>query len=181
MHHKKILLGVTGGIAAYKVPELVRLLVTGQHDVSVIMTRSAHKFVTEHTLSALTSKRVRTDLWDLDAERAMGHIELAKWPDIFVITPASANTLAKLAQGCCDDLLSTVYLATTCPIVVVPAMNQAMWDHPATQRNLEQLKHDGVRIMDPEHGEQACGDVGIGRMPEPQDILSFLSMMWQQD
>lgn len=181
MHHKKILLGVTGGIAAYKVPELTRLLVTGQHDVSVIMTSSAHKFVTEHTLSALTSKRVRTDLWDLDAERAMGHIELAKWSDTFVIAPASANTLAKLAQGRCDDLLSTVYLATTSPVVIVPAMNQAMWDHPATRRNLEQLKQDGVRIMDPEHGEQACGDVGIGRMPEPQDILTFLNMMWQQN
>lgn len=181
MNHRKILIGVTGGIAAYKVPELVRLLVTEQHEVATLMTRSAHKFVTEHTLSALTSKRVRTDLWDLDAERAMGHIELAKWPDTFVIAPASANTIAKLAQGRCDDLLSTVYLATTSPVVIVPAMNQAMWDHPATRRNLEQLKQDGVRIMDPEHGEQACGDVGIGRMPEPLDIQLFLKTMWQQN
>lgn len=181
MHHKKILLGVTGGIAAYKVPDLVRLLVTEHHEVATIMTRSAHKFVTEHTLSALTAKRVRTDLWDLEAERAMGHIELAKWPDTLVIAPASANTLAKLAQGSCDDLLSTVYLATTSPVVIVPAMNQAMWHHPATQRNLEQLEQDGVRVLDPEHGEQACGDVGIGRMPEPQGILSFLNTMWLQN
>ena len=154
---------------------------TGNHEVSTILTSSAHKFVTEHTLSALTSKRVRTDLWDLDAERAMGHIELAKWPDTFVIAPASANTLAKLAQGRCDDLLSTVYLATSSPVVLVPAMNQAMWDHPATRRNLEQLKQDGVLIMDPDYGEQACGDVGIGRMPEPQDIVSFLNTVWQQN
>ena len=179
MQHKKILLGVTGGIAAYKVPELVRLLVTENHDVMAIMTRSAHRFVTEHTLSALTSKRVRTDLWDLDAERAMGHIELAKWPDTYVIAPTSANTLASFAQGRCDDLLSTVYLATIRPVVVVPAMNQAMWNHPATQRNLKQLKCDGVQVIAPEHGEQACGDVGLGRMPEPKDILSFLQVTWQ--
>lgn len=180
MHPKKVLLGISGGIAAYKAPELIRLLVAECHEVAPIMTRSAHRFVTEHTLSALTAHRVRTDLWDLDAEQAMGHIELAKWPDTFVIAPASANTIAKLAQGRCDDLLSTAYLATTSPVVIVPAMNQAMWQHPATQRNVEQLEHDGVSIMAPDHGEQACGDVGPGRMPEPDDILSYLNDAWQQ-
>ena len=180
MQPKKVLLGISGGIAAYKIPELVRLLVAEHHEVATIMTRAAHKFVTEHTLSALTSQRVRTDLWDLEAERAMGHIELAKWPDIFVIAPTSANTLAKLAQGRCDDLLSTAYLATTRPVVVVPAMNQAMWQHPATQRNIEQLEHDGVHIMAPADGDQACGDIGPGRMPEPHDILSYLNDAWQR-
>ena len=181
MHPKKVLLGISGGIAAYKVPELLRLLVAEHHTVAPIMTQSAQKFVTEHTLSALTSQRVRTDLWDFDAERAMGHIELAKWPDTFVIVPASANTIAKLAQGSCDDLLSTAYLATSSPVVIVPAMNQAMWQHPATQRNIEQLENDGVCIMAPEHGEQACGDVGPGRMPEPNDILLYLREVWQQN
>ena len=145
------------------------------------MTASARKFVTEHTLSALTSHRVRTELWDVEAERAMGHIELAKWPNTFVVAPASANTLAKLAQGLCDDLLSTAYIATISPVVLVPAMNQAMWDHPATQRNVEQLKLDGVRIIEPAHGEQACGDIGPGRMPEPHSIQSFLNAMWAED
>ena len=181
MHRKKILLGITGGIAAYKIPELVRLLVADHHEVATIMTASARKFVTEHTLSALTSHRVRTELWDVEAERAMGHIELAKWPNTFVVAPASANTLAKLTQGLCDDLLSTAYIATISPVVLVPAMNQAMWDHPATQRNVEQLKLDGVRIIEPAHGEQACGDIGPGRMPEPHSILSFLNAMWAED
>ncbi|MXZ44659.1 MAG: bifunctional phosphopantothenoylcysteine decarboxylase/phosphopantothenate--cysteine ligase CoaBC [Gammaproteobacteria bacterium] len=181
MRSKKVLLGITGGIAAYKVPELIRLLVAEHHEVAPIMTRSAHKFVTEHTLSALTSQRVRTDLWDLEAERAMGHIELAKWPDTFVVAPASANTIAKLAQGRSNDLLSTAYLATTSQVVIVPAMNQAMWLHPATQRNIAQLKQDGVCILEPEHGEQACGDIGPGRMPEPEDILSFLKTLWEKN
>lgn len=181
MRPKRVLLGITGGIAAYKVPELVRLLVAEHHEVAPIMTRSAHKFVTEHTLSALTSQRVRTDLWDLEAERAMGHIELAKWPDTFVIAPASANTIAKLAQGRCNDLLSTVYIATTSQVVIVPAMNRAMWQHPATKRNIAQLEEDGVCILEPEVGEQACGDIGPGRMPEPEDILFYLKTLWDQN
>lgn len=181
MHPKKILLGITGGIAAYKVPDLVRLLVVKKHEVATIMTKSAHNFVTEHTLSALTAQRVRTELWDLEAERAMGHIELAKWPDTFVVAPATANTIAKLAKGLCDDLLSTAYLATTSPVLLVPSMNQAMWQHPATQRNIEQLELDGVQIMSPAYGEQACGDIGPGRMPEPHEIASFLDVMWQRE
>ena len=181
MHSKKILLGITGGIAAYKVPDLVRLLIASQHEVATILSTSARKFVTEHTLSALTSQKVRTELWDLEAERAMGHIELAKWPDTFVVAPATANTIAKLAKGLCDDLLSTAYLATTSPVVLVPSMNQAMWQHPATKRNIEQLELDGVQIMAPVYGEQACGDVGPGRMPEPHEIVSFLDAMWQRE
>lgn len=181
MFSKKILLGISGGIAAYKIPDLVRLLSADNHEIATIMTASAHKFVTEHTIAALTPHRVRTELWDLEAERAMGHIELAKWPDTFVIAPASANTLAKLSNGVCDDLLSTAYLAATSPVVLVPSMNQAMWHHPATQRNVKKLDLDGVRVMIPAYGEQACGDIGTGRMPEPEHIVSYLNAMWQQE
>ena len=181
MQPKKILLGISGGIAAYKIPELVRLLVADRHEVAPVLTSAARKFVTEHTLSALTSHRVRTELWDLEAERAMGHIELAKWPDTFVIAPASANTLAKLTNGLCDDLLSTTYLATNSPVVLVPSMNVSMWQHPATQRNVKQLEQDGVNVMEPAYGDQACGDSGPGRMPEPSDILNYLISSWTEE
>ncbi len=174
MQASKILLGITGGIAAYKTPELVRLLTTRGHEVCVILTDGSKHFVTETTLTALTSRRVRSDLWDLDAERTMGHIELAKWADVLLIAPATAKFIAKMVHGQSDDLLSTVYLATNAPVMVAPAMNQAMWAHPAQQRNIQQLKDDGVIIVGPVHGDQACGDVGLGRMCEPQAIVECI-------
>jgi len=172
MDGKHVLLGVTGGIAAYKAPQLVRDLRSVGADVRVVMTRSASKFVTGTSLQAVSEQRVRDDLWDEDAEGAMSHIELARWADIVVIAPATAHTIARLATGVSDDLLTTLCLATGAPIVVAPAMNQQMWLHPATQRNVEIIRSRGTHILGPEDGDQACGEVGPGRMVEPTTIVA---------
>ncbi|MFL6576893.1 MAG: bifunctional phosphopantothenoylcysteine decarboxylase/phosphopantothenate--cysteine ligase CoaBC, partial [Povalibacter sp.] len=167
---RKILLGVTGGIAAYKSPDLVRRLIERGADVQVAMTRGAQQFVTPLTFQAVSGKPVRTDLWDESAEAAMGHIELARWADEIVIAPATAEFVAKLTHGLADDLLTTVCLATTADITVVPAMNRQMWANAATQANVKILKERGIRILGPASGEQACGEVGVGRMLEPAQI-----------
>jgi len=174
MQGKRIVLGIGGGIAAYKTPALVRQLVAAGMDVTPVMTESAHHFVTATVLTTLSGNRVRTDLWDLEAESSMGHIELARWADTLLIAPATANLLARLAHGLADDLLTTLYLATTAPTIVAPAMNAEMWNHTATKRNIGVLKTDGVRVIGPEYGEQACGEIGPGRMLEPEDIVSRL-------
>ena len=168
---RKILLGVTGGIAAYKSPDLVRRLIERGADVQVAMTRGAQQFVTALTFQAVSGKPVRTDLWDESAEAAMGHIELARWADEIVVAPATAEFLAKLTHGLADDLLTTVCLATTAKITVVPAMNRQMWANAATQANIKILKERGVRILGPASGEQACGEVGVGRMLETVQIV----------
>jgi phosphopantothenoylcysteine decarboxylase/phosphopantothenate--cysteine ligase len=169
------LLGVSGGIAAYKAAELARLLIKAGAEVRVVMTRAATEFVAPMSFQALTGRPVRTELFDAAHEAAMGHIELARWADAIVIAPASANLLARLAHGLADDLLSTLCLAATAPLVVAPAMNQAMWGHPATQSNLELLRERGTLFAGPAEGEQACGDTGVGRMAEPEQILRVLS------
>jgi phosphopantothenoylcysteine decarboxylase/phosphopantothenate--cysteine ligase len=173
-HARRILLGVTGGIAAYKSPDLVRRLSERGAEVQVVMTRGAREFVTELTFQAVSGRPVRSELWDKAAEAAMGHIELARWADEIVIAPATADCIAKLAHGLADDLLTTLCLASQAPISIAPAMNQAMWKHPATQANLALLRARGVRVLGPAAGEQACGDVGPGRMLEPVDIANQL-------
>jgi phosphopantothenoylcysteine decarboxylase / phosphopantothenate---cysteine ligase len=166
-----VLLGVTGGIAAYKVAELARLLIRNNVEVQVAMTEAATRFVTAATFQALTGKPVITDLWDASFANNMAHIELSRGADAIVIAPASADFLAKLAHGAADDLLSTTCLARNCPLLVAPAMNVEMWDNPATQRNVATLRADGVTVMGPAPGDQACGEVGMGRMLEPEEIL----------
>lgn len=174
----RILLGLTGGIAAYKAAELTRLLVTGGHDVRVAMSEAASRFITPVTLQALSGQPVATDLWDASIANAMGHIELSRDRDLIVVAPASADFMAKLAHGLADDLLSTLCLARDCPLLVAPAMNRQMWSNPATQRNVRQLIEDGVRILGPASGDQACGEVGMGRMLEAaqlyEEILAAL-------
>lgn len=170
----RVLLGVTGGIAAYKAPELVRRLVERGCEVQVVMSRGAREFVGPLTFQAVSGRRVRDDLWDTEAEAAMGHIELARWADVVVVAPATAHFLGTLAAGLADDLLSTLCLATTAPIVVAPAMNQAMWANAAVQANRALLEARGVRILGPASGDQACGEVGPGRMLEPNEIAAAL-------
>lgn len=171
---KHILLGITGGIAAYKAAFFARLLIKAGYEVRVVMTEGAQAFITPLTLQALTGNKVHTTLLDAEAELGMGHIELAKWADLVVIAPASANTLARLAMGCADDLLATVCLATTAPIMLAPAMNQQMWAHPAVQLNVQTLQDMDYHIIAPASGEQACGDVGAGRLPEPEVLLAHV-------
>ena len=170
--NKNILLCVTGGIAAYKAAELVRLLKTSNACVKVLMTKSAQEFITPLTMQALSGEKVHTDLLSTEAEAAMGHIELAKWCDLIVIAPCSANSLSKIAEGRGDDLLSAVCLATESKIFIAPAMNQAMWKDKRTQKNLSKSIKAGLNVIGPASGEQACGDVGDGRMTEPTDIVS---------
>jgi phosphopantothenoylcysteine decarboxylase / phosphopantothenate---cysteine ligase len=172
MNGNRILVGVTGGIAAYKSPELVRRLRERGAEVQVVMTAAAQQFITPLTFQAVSGRAVRTDLWDLAAEAAMGHIELARWAELVLVAPASAGFLARLASGQADDLLTTLCLATEAPIAVAPAMNRIMWAHPATQANVVLLGTRGVTIIGPDEGEQACGEVGAGRMNEPLEILS---------
>ncbi|GMG86169.1 bifunctional phosphopantothenoylcysteine decarboxylase/phosphopantothenate--cysteine ligase CoaBC [Biformimicrobium ophioploci] len=167
---KRLLLGVTGGIAAYKSADLVRKLRTLGAEVRVVMTRGATAFVQPLTFQALSGNPVHTDLLDPDAEAAMGHIELAKWADLILVAPASANTLARLRTGMADDLLGTVCLATEAPLALAPAMNQAMWRHPAALENASALAARGVELWGPDDGSQACGDVGPGRMLEPVEL-----------
>jgi len=172
---RKILLGITGGIAAYKSAELVRLLKKAGYEVRVIMTRGAEAFVTPLTFQALSGEPVRTSLLDPEAEAGMGHIELAKWADQVVIAPASADFIARLAQGMADDLLTTVCCATEAPIAVAPAMNQAMWGNERTQRNIRLLECDlQISLWGPAQGEQACGDNGPGRMLEAAEIAALI-------
>lgn len=175
-----IVLAITGGIAAYKSAIFARLLVKAGFDVRVIMTTGAQAFITPLTLQALTGNEVHVSLLDEQAEAGMGHIELAKWADLIVIAPASANTLARLAMGMADDLLTTVCLATTAPVIIAPAMNQQMWAHPAVNLNVQTLRDMNYQIIQPASGEQACGDVGAGRLPEPEqlldEVLLFIAM-----
>ena len=168
----RIVLGVSGGIAAYKTPELVRRLKDRGADVQVVMTRSAHEFVTETSLQAVSSRQVRENLWDREAEAAMGHIELARWADLVLIVPATAEIMSRLASGGAGDLLSTLCLATEAPVVIAPAMNHVMWSNPAVQENRRTLKQRGMRILGPASGDQVCGESGSGRMLEPDDIVS---------
>src|SRR6187551_2718160 len=170
----RVLLGVTGGIAAYKAPELVRRLVERGCDVQVVMSRGAREFVGPLTFQAVSARRVRDDLWDPAAEASMGHIELARWADVVVVAPATANFIGELAAGLAGDLLSTLCLATTAPLVLAPAMNQAMWANPAVQANRTLLESRGIRFLGPAEGDQACGETGPGRMLEPLAIAHAL-------
>lgn len=166
-----IILGIGGSIAACKTPDIVRLLVALNYEVQTVLTESGRAFVTNTTLSALSGRKVRDDLWDAEAELSMGHIELARWADLLLIAPASANLIARLAHGLSSDLLSCLYLASPAPVLLAPAMNQGMWHHTATQRNVDRLIADGVQILGPDVGDQACGDLGPGRMMEPEKIV----------
>lgn len=170
MQGKRILLGVTGGIAAYKSPDLVRRLRDRGAEVQVVMTAAAREFVTPMTFQAVSGRPVRAQLWDAAAEAAMGHIELARWAQLVLVAPASANFLARLATGQADDLLSTMCLATEAPIAVAPAMNKVMWANPATCANVSTLQQRGVHIFGPAQGDQACGETGPGRMLEPVEL-----------
>jgi phosphopantothenoylcysteine decarboxylase/phosphopantothenate--cysteine ligase len=171
--NKKIILGVTGGIAAYKTAELCRLLIKAGADVRVVMTAAAQQFVTPLTFQALSGKPVLTSLWDASGD-GMEHIHLSREADLLLVAPASADFLAKLAHGRADDLLSTLCLARACKLAVAPAMNREMWAAAPTRRNLEQLQLDGVSLLGPAAGEQACGETGLGRMLEPADIMAAL-------
>lgn len=177
---KNILLAVTGGIAAYKSAILVRRLKDYGFDVRVVMTHGAQAFIQPLTFQALSGHPVHTELLDAEAEAGMGHIELARWADLVLVAPASCDSLAKFAMGLADDLLSTLYLATKAPVWVAPAMNQQMWAAKATQRNLSTLIEDGVHVIMPDTGSQACGDVGLGRMPEPEDIARQVKLYFHQ-
>ena len=177
---RKLVLGITGGIAAYKAAELVRLLVKAGVDVQVVMTESACQFITPTTMQALSGKPVFTGMWAKDnvsseVANAMPHIELSRDADAILIAPASAEFIAKLLHGRADDLLSTLCLARDCPLLVAPAMNKQMWENPATQRNIEQLKADNIAVLGPGAGEQACGEVGLGRMLEAEEIFDLLN------
>jgi phosphopantothenoylcysteine decarboxylase/phosphopantothenate--cysteine ligase len=174
---KKILLGLTGGIAAYKAAELCRELSKHGADIRVVMTKGACEFITPLTMQALSGNEVHTSLLDTDAEAGMGHIELAKWPDLIVIAPATANFIAKYANGLADDLLTTLLLASKARVVIAPAMNQAMWLHPLTQHNLSFLQNTlngSLFIAGPDNGVQACGDIGPGRLLEPTALIEYI-------
>jgi phosphopantothenoylcysteine decarboxylase / phosphopantothenate---cysteine ligase len=176
---RRIVLGLTGGIAAYKAAELTRLLVKEAIAVDVVMTAAATQFIAPMTLQALSGRPVLTDLWASGAANAMGHIDLSRSADAILVAPASADFIAKLANGHADDLLSTLCLARNCPLLVAPTMNVQMWNNPATRRNVAQLREDGVEILGPGSGSQACGEVGDGRMIEPEEILAAV-IAWAQ-
>lgn len=175
MANKKVVLGITGGIAAYKAAELVRLLQKNHIDVQVVMTEAACQFITPVTMQALSGKPVFIGMWDASIANGMPHIELSRAADAIVIAPASADFLAKLVHGRADDLLSTLCLARDCPLLVAPAMNKQMWENPATQRNIAQLQADGIHILGPDSGEQACGEIGLGRMLEAEDLCELVN------
>ena len=177
--NKRILLGITGGIAAYKAAELVRELQRSGADVQVVMTPSACKFITPLTLQALSGRPVYTEMWDDRVSNGMPHIELSRDRDLVVIAPATADFIAKLVRGIADDLLSTLCLARECPLMVAPAMNRQMWENPATQRNVAQLREDGIAVLGPGAGDQACGEIGMGRMLEPSDLVRELSAWFE--
>ena len=177
--NKHLVLGITGGIAAYKAAELVRLLVKANIDVQVVMTSAACQFITPVTMQALSGKPVFIDMWDSSISNGMPHIELSRKADAILVAPASADFIAKLVHGRADDLLSTLCLARgsdtkPCPLLVAPAMNKQMWENPATQRNMTQIKADGISVLGPDSGEQACGEIGLGRMLEPEDLLALV-------
>ena len=176
MSELNILLGVTGSIAAYKAPEIVRRLRDRGASVQVVMTSAASRFITATSLQAVSGRPVRDNLWDEDAEAAMSHIELARWADLVLIAPATAELISKLASGSVGDLLTTVCLATEAPVMIAPAMNRIMWAHPAVQANRATLGGRGVRILGPGSGGQACGEFGEGRMLEPEDIADAAMM-----
>jgi phosphopantothenoylcysteine decarboxylase/phosphopantothenate--cysteine ligase len=169
-----VLLGITGGIAAYKAPDLVRRLRAHDAEVQIVMTASAEEFVTETALQAVSGRPVRSNLWDKEAEASMSHIELARWADVVLIAPATAEIMARLASGAGSDLLTTLCLATEAPIALAPAMNHVMWNNPAVQANRETLEQRGVRILGPEVGSQACGETGPGRMLDPGAIAEIV-------
>ena len=172
---KRVLLIVGGGIAAYKSLELVRLLKKAGHQVIPVLTKGGEHFVTAMSLGTLAESQVHTSLWELKDEVEIGHIQLSRAADFVLVCPATADLLAKMAAGIADDLATTLLLATDKPVVVAPAMNVRMWLHAATQRNVAQLKADGVRVIDPVEGDMACGEFGPGRLPEPQEILDQLT------
>lgn len=176
---KKLLLGITGGIAAYKTAELVRLLVKQGVEVQVVMTEAACQFITPVTMQALSGRHVFTSMWDASVANGMPHIELSRDADAILVAPASADFIAKLVHGGADDLLSTLCLARECLLMVAPAMNRQMWENPATQRNINQLKKDGIVILGPSSGDQACGEVGMGRMLEPEQLLAAIETSQQ--
>ncbi len=172
---KRILLIVGGGIAAYKCLELVRLLKKVGHEVTPVLTKGGEHFVTAMSLGTLAESQVFTSLWELKDEVEIGHIQLSRAADVVLVCPATADLLAKMAGGIADDLATTLLLATDKPVAVAPAMNVRMWKHPATQRNVAQLRADGVQVIEPAEGEMACGEYGPGRLPEPQAIMDSLS------
>lgn len=176
---RRLLLGLTGGVAVYKATELARLLMQDGVEVQAVMTESACHFVGPATLQALTGKPVFTDLWDTRIDNNMAHIDLSRNVSAILIAPASADFIAKLANGLADDLLSTLCLARDCPLLVAPAMNRQMWEHPATQRNLATLRYDGVTILDPVSGTQACGETGMGRMLEARELAAAVHAIFQ--
>lgn len=176
---KRALLGLTGGVAAYKAAELARLLIREGIEVQAVMTESARHFVGTATLQALTGKSVFTDLWDASIGNSMAHIDLSRNMDVILVAPASADFIAKLASGIADDLLSTLCLARDCPLLIAPAMNRQMWENPATQRNLSTLERDGVTILGPASGIQACGETGMGRMLEANEIAESVHVFFQ--
>lgn len=177
--NKSIVLGITGGIAAYKAAELVRLLVKANIEVQVVMTEAACQFITPVTMQALSGKPVFKDMWDASIANGMPHIELSRAADAIVIAPASADFIAKLVHGRADDLLSTLCLARDCPLLIAPAMNKQMWENPATQRNIAQLNSDGIDILGPDSGAQACGEIGLGRMLVPEDLFNLIQAQFQ--
>ena len=179
LNQRRILLAISGGIAAYKGAELVRLLKKQGAIVKVILSRGATEFITPLTMQALSGEPTHTELLDETAEAGMGHIELARWADLMIIAPATADVIARLAQGRADDLLTTVALATPAPVAVAPAMNQQMWAHAATQDNIQQLVSRSIQLIGPDAGEQACGDVGPGRLLEPDSIIMALNTRYE--
>ena len=179
LSQKRIILGITGGIAAYKSAEITRRLQDEGAEVRVVMSESAQEFIRPLTLQALSGNPVHTDLLDPEAEAAMGHIELARWADLVLIAPATANFVATLNQGSANDLMSSICLATTAPVMIAPAMNQAMWSNSASQQNIENLKQREVLILEPDNGIQACGDVGPGRLPQPETIVRQVASVFK--
>jgi len=177
--NRTVLLGLTGGIAAYKAAELARLLIQDGFAVQAVMTEAATRFVAPATLQALTGRPVHTDLWDGSVPNSMAHIDLSRNADLILVAPASADFLAKLAGGLADDLLSTLCLARDCPLMVAPAMNRQMWERAATRRNIATLEKDGVTILGPASGDQACGETGMGRMIEPETLLQAVRGFFQ--
>ena len=181
LRNKRIVLGVTGGIAAYKSAELVRILRKLEADVRVVMTKAACEFITPLTLQALSHNPVHLDLLDAKAEAGMGHIELARWADVVLVAPATADFMTRLATGQADDLLTTLCLATSAPLCLAPAMNQGMWRDAVTQKNCEELKERNIRLFGPDNGYQACGDVGPGRMLDPEIIVKHAAELFTHD
>jgi len=178
--NKKIVLGISGGIAAYKAPELARLLMQEGATVQVVMTEAATQFVTPVTMQALTGNPIYTSQWDSSIANNMAHIELSRQADAIVVAPASADLMAKISLGLADDLLSTLCLARDCPLLIAPAMNKQMWEHAATQRSAQRLNDDGVTLLGPASGFQACGEVGMGRMLEPVEISEQVIAFFQK-